>query len=142
MLLSACASSPKPLVVKQFLLRDQVPGRTDDPMVRMEKERRLHGAVSMAERSALLGQYYTLIWSDPTNVGNGEVELVFEYQQGATASRIKRITRSFPASESHGTVELAVIGEDYTKGGRVLAWKATVSRGKRHIASQQSYLWQ
>ena len=66
----------------------------------------------------------------------------FQYQQGASASRVKRMTKEFPASESHGIVEFAVIGDDYFKGGKVLAWKATVSRGGRELASQRSYLWQ
>ena len=108
----------------------------------MEKDRRLHGAVSMAERRAKLGQYYTLIWSDPAGADQGEVELVFQYLQGASASRVKQMVRNFPASDSHGSVEFAVIGDDYIKGGKVLAWKATLQRGNRVIASRQSYLWQ
>ncbi len=133
---------PDPLVVKQFQLRDQKPLSTDDPMVRMEKERRLFGAVSMEERRGRLGQYYTMVWSDPNGTGNGGVELVFQYQQGATASLVKRMTRTFPASEAHGTGEFSVIGDNYFKGGKVLAWKATLQRGGREIASRQSYLWQ
>jgi hypothetical protein len=108
----------------------------------MEKARRLRGAVSMAERREKLGQYYTLIWSDPTGTASGPVELVFQYQQGASASRIKRMVRSFPASEEKGTAEFAVIGSDYFKNGKVLAWKATLKRGKQVIATRQSYLWQ
>lgn len=111
-------------------------------MVRMEKNRHLHGSVSMAERRLRLGQYYTLIWSDPAGVGSGPVEVVFQYQQGATGSRVKRMTKSFPTDNASGQVEFAVIGEDYFKGGKVLAWKATVSRGGRELASKKSYLWQ
>lgn len=141
-LLGACAGPADPLVVKQFVLRDQAPGDVDEPMVKMEKDRRLHGAVSMAERRAKLGQYYTLVWSDPQGAGQGAVEVVFQYQQGATASRVKRMVRSFPASESGGTAEFAIIGEDYTKGGKVLAWKASATRGGKVLATRQSYLWQ
>jgi hypothetical protein len=140
--LGACAGPPDPLVVKQFQLRDQQRIKENQPMVRMEKERRLHGAISMAERSARLGQYYTLIWNDKAGAGQGEVELVFQYQQGATASRVKRMVRTFPASETKGTAEFAVIGTDYLQGGKVLAWKASLFRGKREISSRQSYLWQ
>ncbi len=111
-------------------------------MVKMEKERRLHGAVSMAERRNRLGQYYTLLWHDPAGAGQGEVELIFQYQQGATASRVKRMAQRFPATDSQGAVEFAVIGDDYFKGGKVLVWKATLQRGKREIATRQSYLWQ
>lgn len=109
-------------------------------MVAMEKARRLHGAVSMAERRGRLGQYYTMIWQDPA--ASEEVEIRFEYQQGASASRIKKMTKKFPASQSSGSGEFAVIGDDYFDNGRVLAWKATLLRGSRTIATQQSYLWQ
>lgn len=141
-LLSACASLPEPLLVKHFLLRDQETRSIDEPMVKMEKSRRLHGAVSMEERRQRLGQYYTILWNDPAGVGRGEVELRFEYQQGATGSRIKRAVRRFPAAESGGTFEFAVIGDDYFEGGRVLAWKTTLLRGNHELATRQSYLWQ
>lgn len=141
-LLGACSGPPPPLVVKQFSLRDQKANSQDEPMIRMEKERRLRGAVSMAERKERLGQYYTLLWSHPEGVGQGSVEVVFQYQQGATASRIKRMEKNFPASCGRGTAEFAVIGKNYFEGGRVLAWKATVRRGGKVISSRQSYLWQ
>jgi hypothetical protein len=140
--LGACAGPPETLVVKQFHVRDQVRNSNDEPMVRMEKARRLHGAVSMAERRQRLGQYYTLLWHDPAGAGHGPVEVVFQYQQGATASRIKHMTRQFPASSGEGVAEFAVIGDQYFKGGRVLAWKATLRRGGRELATRQSYLWQ
>ena len=140
--LGACAGPPEALVVKQFQLRDQVRNPKDEPMVRMEKERHLHGAVSMAERRQKLGQYYTLLWHDPAGVGQGAVEVVFQYQQGATASLVKHMTRKFPANTAEGIVEFAVIGDDYFKGGRVLAWQASVRRGGRLLATRRSYLWQ
>jgi hypothetical protein len=142
LLLGACAGPPQPLVVKQFLLRDQVDRASDEPMVRMEKARRLLGAVSMEERRLRLGQYYTLLWNDPDGVGKGEVEVTFQYQQGASASRIKQITRKFPATQSAGQTEFSIIGDDYFKDGKVLAWKASLRRGQKIIATQQSYLWE
>lgn len=129
-------------MVKQFQLRDQTTSRSDEPMVKMEKLRRLHGSVSMAERAQKLGQYYTLVWNDEEGVGQGDVELVFQYRQGASGSRIKRKVNIFPSGESEGKVEFSVTGDDYEKNGRVLAWKATLQRGKRVIATRQSYLWQ
>jgi hypothetical protein len=140
-LLGACAGPPETLAVKQFVLRDQERETNEDPMVSMEKARRLHGAVSMTERRQRLGQYYTLVWHDPDGAGNGAVEAVFEYQQGATASRVKRMTKSFPASDASGIADFAVIGDDYFTGGKVLAWRASVRRGGRELTSRQSYLW-
>lgn len=142
LLLGACTDPAAPLVVQQYQLRDEKTDANDDPLVRNEKLRRLHGAVSMSERREKLGQYYALIWNEPKGVGLGPVEVVFQYQQGATASLIKRMTQTFPASDASGRAEFAVIGEDYFKNGRVLAWKATLTRGGQVIATRQSYLWQ
>ena len=139
--LGACAGPQEKLVVKQFVLRDQERGTYEDPMVRMEKTRRLHGAVSMEERRQRLGQYYTLIWHDPDGKGTGPVEVVFEYQQGASGSRIKRMSKGFSPSEGSGIAEFAIIGDDYFSGGKVLAWRASVRRDGKELASHQSYLW-
>lgn len=142
LVLGACAKKPEALVVKQFQLRDQIRNNNEEPMVRMEKERRLRGAVSMAERRERLGQYYTLLWQDSGGGGQGEVEVIFKYRQGATGSRVKRMTKQFPPTTTKGIAEFAVIGDDYFTGGRVLAWEASVMRGGRELASRRSYLWQ
>ena len=140
--LGACAGPPETLVVKQYQVRDQAHKNSEEPMLHMEKARRLHGAVSMEERSQRLGQYYTLLWQDPAGAGQGPVELVFQYQQGATASLVKQMRKTFPATAAKGLAEFAIIGEDYTKGGKVLTWKATLRRNGRELASRRSYLWQ
>jgi hypothetical protein len=129
------------LAVKQYHLRDLAANTSDQPMIRMEKERYLYGAVSCAEQRDRLGQYYALLWDDTAGAGQGDVELIFQYQQGGTASVVKQMTKSFPSSAAKGVAEFAVIGDDYFKGGKVLTWKATLRRGKREVASRQSYLW-
>jgi len=138
----ACAGPPQALVVKQYVLRDQVHNLNDEPMVDMEKARHLRGAVTMTERRQRLGQYYTILWSDSAGAARGPVEVVFQYQQGATASLVKHMTKTFPAADAKGIAEFAVIGDDYFKGGKVLTWKATLRRSGRELASRHSYLWQ
>jgi hypothetical protein len=139
--LSAC-STRSSLEVDSFFMRDFSAPETDEPMVRMEKLRRLHGALTAAERNDRLGHYYTMHWSDPAGAGKGEIEIVFEYQQGSTASQVKRQWQRFASSDRSGKAEFRVTGNDYLKGGRVLAWKATLKRGGREIASHHSYLWE
>ena len=106
--LRRCCSVPargptKTLVVKQFHLRDETTrlGRRADgadgktaPAARCRQR--------VAERRERLGQYYTLIWNDPAGAGQGEVEVVFQYQQGATASLVKRMTKKFPVIRCGG----------------------------------------
>ena len=141
LLLAACAGPPQPLAVKTYRLMDQERDNSADPMVKMEKARRLHGAVSMAERRQRLGQYYTVVWHDPAGVGAGPVEVCFEYRQGSSGGQSKRLRREFPASAGEGVAEFAVIGDDYFNNGKVLAWRASVRRAGRELAHRQSYLW-
>jgi hypothetical protein len=141
--LTGC-STRSSLEVDSFFMRDFSTPETDEPMVRMEKLRRLHGALTAAERNDRLGHYYTMHWSDPAGAGKGkgEIEIVFEYQQGSTASQVKRQWQRFASSDRSGKAEFRVTGDDYLKGGRVLAWKATLKRGGREIAKRHSYLWE
>ena len=139
--LTGC-STRSSLEVDSFFMRDFSTPETDEPMVRMEKLRRLHGALTAAERNDRLGHYYTMHWSDPAGAGKGEIEIVFEYQQGSTASQVKRQWQRFASTDRNGKAEFRVTGNDYLKGGRVLAWKATLKRGGREIESRHSYLWE
>jgi hypothetical protein len=139
--LTGC-STRSSLEVDSFFMRDFSTPETDEPMVRMEKLRRLHGALTAAERNDRLGHYYTMHWSDPAGAGKGEIEIVFEYQQGSTASQVKQQWQRFASSDRSGKAEFRVTGNDYLKGGRVLAWKATLKRGGREIESHHSYLWE
>ena len=139
-MLVSCAGNREILRVKQYHLRDVKVSEGDDPMGRSEKLRRLYGAVGVREQKARFGDYYTILWNDKA-VG-GPVDVVLEYQQGATASKVKRQGRRFPDGGVSGKAEFSVIGEDFRLGGRVLAWKATLVSGGRVLASRQSYLWQ
>jgi hypothetical protein len=127
--------------VKQFTLRDSGRPDGDDPMVRGEVQRRMYGAVSNSERRDRLGQYYTVEWRDESLVGK-PVELVFDYQQAVTGSRVKRETRGFDAQATSGRAEFKFIGEEFRRDGRVLAWRVALMRGGRELAAKQSYLWE
>lgn len=135
--LASCGSGDSPLTVKTYQLRDQLRDPDSDPMARMEKQRRLLGAVSLEERRQRLGQYYTILWNDPST--GSPPEILFEYRQGG--SKVKRITRSFPADATAGRAEFAIVGDDYFENGRVLAWRVTLKRGGRDVATRRSYLW-
>lgn len=139
--LSGCAAEKEGLVVKQFYLRDQTDATSEEALVRGEKLRRLYGAVSMEERRGRLGQYYTVLWNDETGVGTGPVDVLFEYQQGATASLVKRSSQSFSADQSTGKAEFSIIGDNYFNKGKVIAWKVSLKRAGKVLNTRQSYLW-
>lgn len=140
--LGACAGPDNHLAVKQFYLRDQTEDDLDDPMLRGEKSRLLHGAVSMAERRDRLGQYYTILWSDADGAGSGPVEVRFEYRQGASGSRIKTRSETFSPETSSGKAVFSIIGDDYFKRGKVISWKVTLLRGGNVLSTKHSYMWE
>lgn len=137
--LASCAGDSRKLEVKQFVLRDAGSDFNEDPMIRGEKTRRLYGAVGVEEQAQRLGQYYTVLWQDPS-IG-APVEVMFDYQQGGSGSRIKRSVQTFPATAASGKAEFNVIGDHYTKGGKVLAWKVSLLRGGQVLDTRKSYLW-
>ena len=140
-LLAGCAGEKQPLVVKQYTLRDQLTTDNDDPMVRQEKLRRLYGAVSIEERKARLGQYYTALWNLPESTASDR-KIIFRYQQGKSASLVKTMTRQLPKGEAGGKEEFGITGDDYFDNGRVLAWKTDLIVDGQTVASEQSYLWE
>ena len=77
--------------------------------------------------------------SDPEGAGATH-EVVFEFQQGGSGSAVKRRSQSFGEGTS-GKAAFSVIGDDYFKRGKVLAWKISLLRDGVAIDSRQSYLW-
>jgi len=128
------------LEVRPFHLRDLTVVTDEDPMIRGEQRRRLYGAVGVREQEQRLGHYYTVLWQDDS--GGAPARLVFEYQQGSSGSRVLRQEREFDAERQQGKAEFRVIGDDYFDGGRVLAWRCSLYRGERLVATRRSYLWQ
>ncbi|WP_193213358.1 hypothetical protein [Luteolibacter marinus] len=135
-------SSPQVLDVRPFHLREITAEDGEDPMIVGEQRRRLHGAIGVNEQAQKLGYYYTVLWDDS---GSGPGEIVFEYQQGSTGSRVKKLSHRIEAGQSSGRAEFSVTGGEYLRDGkpdRVLAWRCRLIRDGREVASRHSYLWQ
>ena len=143
LLLVSCSSQLETLNVDKFTLRDVRIERHDVPMVRGDQQKRLYGAVTIADHEARLGQYYEVTWClDGRVVEPSEpVTVIFRYRQANTGSKLKFLSKRYPAGTSRGKIEFNIIGENYIEGGRVLSWKADLVYGGRLIESKQSYLW-
>ncbi len=139
-LLVSCGGNPEPLKVKQSHLRDIDIVNRDAQMIRGEQLYRMRGAVTLEQRKNRLGHYYTVYWNRP-QAGAGEMKIIFEYQQAATASKVLTITRDIPAGQNSGVMEFNIIGKPYREGGNILAWRAKLIRGSQVVASKRSYLW-
>lgn len=139
--LSSC-SGPQALEVKPYHLREVSASSDDEPLLRAEQMRRLHGAVGVREQEQRRGHYFNVSWHDEAGAGSGAAQVVFEYQQAATGSTVKRQVADFAAAEESGEAEFRVIGDDYLGNGRVLAWRCRLLRGGREVARRHSYLWE
>lgn len=139
LLMVSCVSDPIGLTVKQYHLREKMFEQNDDLMARGEVQRLLHGAVTIEERQQKVGQYYHAIWKQSTSKEQ-PIEVVFEYLQAGTGSKIKRLVKSGSATNRFDAY-FTIAGHDYSKNGRVLAWRTTVRSGGTVVASKQSYMW-
>lgn len=137
-LLAACSTSTPQLKVTTYHLRESLFSENDDPMVRGEVQRLLHGCVSKKQRLAKVGDYYEFHWRDPQQRA---VDLHFDYLQAATGSKVLSRHVHLPMTGPTLLHSIAITGADYQKGGRILAWRARVMRDGATLASQQSYLW-
>lgn len=137
--LVGCGPSPE-LEVFPFHLRSIEVADEEAMMVRGEQLKKFYGAVGVRERELRLGHYYAVDWHN-REVGE-EVTVKFEYQQGATGSRVLTLEETFDGSLTKGRAEFQIIGQDYLEGGKVLAWRCGLWRGNREVASQSSYLWE
>ena len=80
-------------------------------------------------------------WAKDLEAKMGEpVRLVFDYRQAATGRAVRRMEVDLPGTRK-GAVEFQVIGEQYLKSGRVLAWKLEFYRGGKLVETHRSYLW-
>ena len=82
----------------------------------------------------------TVDWKNDLE-GVGNLKVVMDYQQAATASKVLRMSRQIAGNVDSGKVEFLVTGEAYRVGGQVLAWRVQLFRDSRVIAEKHSYLW-
>ncbi len=139
-MLVSCGGTREVLEVKQFHLRSTETPRGENEVVRGEKLKRLHGAVSAAERRDRLGYYYMVRWTGPAGRENDPVRLEFDYQQATTGSKVLHMEQELPGTAA-GKTEIQVTGPAYQTGGRVLAWQLRMYRGEDLVDTRRSYLW-
>ena len=141
LVLVGCSAKPEALQIRQYHLRALKSDAAGVDSIRAENLKRFHGAVSTEDRLDRLGHYYTIKWHGPEGMEGEPVRLVFEYQQAATGSEVLRREIRAPAGKK-GKTELQIIGPDYRKKGRVLAWRLSFYRGDHLVTTKQSYQWE
>jgi hypothetical protein len=139
--LSGC-SSPGDSISKVKILRLD-PGQriiAADPAIDFERRYRLHGAITSEEVADRKGNYYTVQWSVADRLQ--PVTLRMEYRQAIDPVKIQTIEQTIDAPRRSNTSEFHITGPAFAQGGRVVAWRLLLMRGKQVLATRQSYLWE
>jgi hypothetical protein len=68
------------------------------------------------------------------------MEVVFEYLQAGSGSKVQTLIQKAPVKDRLDA-RFSIVGNDYLRNGRVLAWRVMVKDGEKVLASKQSYMW-
>lgn len=140
-----CSKENQNLTVDKFTLRSIKIEDNNSAMVRGDQQKRLFGAVTIEEHKQRIGQYYNLSWNLlnrlETERGDEPVKILFHYQQASTGNQMITVAKTYPLGTQQGKWPINIIGVQYAKGGRILAWRAELYYGAQIIAAKESYLW-
>jgi hypothetical protein len=140
LLFASCANKQeRGLHVRQYHLRESMLNENIHPVARGEVLRVLHGAVTEVDRRKKIGQYYNVTWSSLEELPPNEI--VFEYLQAATGSKVQRQIRKNNNPQKSFVEYFAINDELYRKKGRVMAWRISARRNNKEISNLQSYMW-
>lgn len=143
LLLCSCAPSETKIIsVHEYTLKSTNQPDFDAGLLYTEYSAIMYGAIESKERDNRLGNYYYVIWED--SQPNLPAKLVFEYQQGATGSKVLSITQNIrPRKSATSNKTLFTFnGEKRKLSGDILAWKLTLWVNNKPVSSKQSFLWQ
>ena len=111
-----------------------------DPSFVFERNALLHGAITNAERQARQGDYFTIFWQVDDRTQPVTVQL--EYRTKASGMAIKSISQEVTDVKRKNVTKFELIGQDFVTNGPVIAWRASLLRGKEVITRYNSYLWE
>lgn len=142
--LSACSSPAvgpggKISKVKYYHLMPFFTPQTTNQTILFERQHFIYGAVTKKEVVDRFGHYYAFFWKATDR--STPVTVRFEYMQAQSGLR-KHVQEQVVEDIRRTNIsKFQVTGPEYQKGGRILAWRVSVLRGKEELASQQSALW-
>lgn len=138
---SACASKPQGFTkVKIYRLNPNARIVSVDPSIPFELRHYLYGAVTNEDREARRGNYYTFFWNTQDTTQPAKIR--FEYLQSATGFAKKQKLVEIDKVAHSNITQITVVGEEFHKDGKVLAWRATLIQGGKEIAQEKSALWE
>ena len=87
------------------------------------------------------GEYFAVIWKSLSREPLKNVTVTLHYRQ-ANLPGVQSAQVEFPeVPRGTSRAEFRVVGESFTKGGTVTAWRAEVSADGKTLDSFRSFLW-
>jgi hypothetical protein len=115
-----------------------VGGVSRDPAVGFETSYRLYGAVTELDKRRRYGNYFDFFWRARRPAA---VTVRLEYQQEKLRTFTQAREVSYRMAKGSHKTSFAVIGDDFTNDGRVLAWRGLLIENGRIVAEERSFLW-
>lgn len=144
--MTSCQNKPHGIVdgaeitkVKYYRFRPyEVLSPATDAMVSNERQYHRHGVYRTEDVQKKTGNYYAVFWKSDNKA---PVKLKFQYLQRKKIQKVqtKWITIDDPKRKNVTKVE--IVGDEFSKGGDVRAWKASIVSSGKTVATYQSYLW-
>ena len=124
--------------IKTFLNDPKYFTLTTDLMIRFERERMNYGAVDQADRTVLMGNYFTFFWRSDVK---SDITVRLEYRQENLGSYVQAKEISYTAAKGTMKTDFKVTGDDYRQDGRVIAWRALLIQNGKIVGLTASNLW-
>ena len=107
--------------------------------VAFERSYRLYGSLTALDSRQRLGNYYTIFWRADRRA---DVTVRFEYRQEKLHAFTQAREITYPGAKGTVRTVFAIIGDDFTNDGRVIAWRESLIVNGQIVAMNRSYLWE
>ena len=124
--------------VKRFINQPATFQPTQNDMLKFERNRVNHGALSADERKQREGTYFDFFWRARRPA---DLTVRLEYRQAKLGNSVRAQELYYPQAEGTVKTSFAVVGDNYHWDGPVTAWRCLLIENKRIVAFTQSYLW-
>ncbi len=113
-------------------------GVVQQASISFERHYRLFGAVTKLDQHQRFGNYFDFFWRTKRPA---DLNVRLEYQQENLHGHVQaQEVACGPVHGSHKTA-FKVVGDDYSDGGRVLAWRCLLVEDGKIVAETRSFLW-
>jgi len=96
-----------------------------------------HGAISKSQFDQLRGNYFSFLWHTSTRAS---VTVRFEYHQNSLGNKTQALECLYPNALGSYKSKFRVVGEDYSKFGRVVSWRVLLIVEGKIVALRRSFL--